>query len=67
MTDASVETALRELKAAVEKLRGELVSKDHELEKLRALLADREERIRNLGDQALHLLDLLHEARSKTK
>lgn len=63
MTDHNIETALRELKEAVDRLRTDLRGKDEELARLRQALADRDDRIRALGEQTLHLLDLLQEAR----
>jgi hypothetical protein len=72
VNDEAVASALRELRASVEGLRAQLESlrgegrqRDAELSRLREELADREARIRGLGEQALHLLDLVHELRAE--
>lgn len=64
MDTDSLRKAMEELQRSVEALRSDLRAKDAELERLRSALADREARLRGMSEQALHLLDLLHESRA---
>lgn len=65
MADEQLLHAVQELKDAIREFRADLQSRDAEIVKLREALADRDARIRGLGDQALHLLELLQEARAR--
>ncbi|MBI3819830.1 MAG: hypothetical protein HY286_14130 [Planctomycetes bacterium] len=61
----SLANAITDIRRSVDALREDLRAKDAEIRRLQELLNDRDARIRGLGEQALHLLDLLHEARAK--
>jgi chromosome segregation ATPase len=61
----SLTAALTELRASLERFQDQLAAKDAEIRQLREALSEREARIRALGEQALHLLDLLHESRAE--
>ncbi|HKE00991.1 MAG TPA: hypothetical protein VKE69_08280 [Planctomycetota bacterium] len=63
--DDSVLAALRDLRAAVDGLRSDLRAKDEELGRLREAVSERDARLRALGEQTLHLLDLVHEMRAE--
>lgn len=65
MTEDAHLQALRELQVSVERFREELRAKDGEIARLREAVAERDARIRGLGEQALHLLDLLHQSRAE--
>lgn len=65
MDSEALTQAVRELQRSIEAMREDLRAKDAEITRLRDLLADRETRLKGMGDQALHLLELLHEARSR--
>lgn len=64
MSQDAVAAALRDLQASVDRLRADTQAKDAEIARLREAVAERDGRIRALGEQALHLMDLLHEARA---
>jgi hypothetical protein len=66
VTDEAVLQALRDLQSSLDRLHQEMRAKDAEIVRLRESLAERDARIRGLGEQALHLLDLLHEERARS-
>lgn len=64
MSDESLTAALAELRASIDRFQRALDAKDAEIRALREALTERDARVRALGEQALHLIDLLHEARA---
>jgi predicted nucleic acid-binding Zn-ribbon protein len=58
--------ALRDLRAAVERVQQDLRAKDDEIRELRGVVREREARLQALSEQTIHLLDLLHEARAQS-
>ena len=63
MNQDAVAAALRELQQSVDRIRTDLAAKEAEISKLRESLAERDGRIRALGEQTTHLLELIHEQR----